>query len=85
MRSNYTEYILTLEDYNLLAEAAKGRIVGKWEYNGQTVEGKSERIMYAWAVLGKKYGFDPWTVLPITYNKILAHPVAKDNTNVEET
>ena len=81
MRSDYTTYILTLEDYTLLAEAAKGKIVGKWEYNGQTVEGKAERLMYAWQMLGDRYGFDPWTVLPITYNKILAKPKAKENAN----
>lgn len=71
----YQTYILTQEDYELLAEAAKGKIVGKWEHNGQTVEGKSERMMYAWAKLGQQYGFNPWTVLPISYNKILAEPV----------
>ncbi len=76
--SRYKEYILSEEDYNLLAEAAKGRIVGKWQNDGQTTEGKSERVMYAWFKLGAQYCFDPWSVLPITYNKILAYDLSED-------
>lgn len=79
LRSNYKEYILTLEDYELLAAAAKGKIVGKWKNDGQTEQGKAERMMYAWFKLGAKYGFDPWTVLPITYNKILAYELSSED------
>lgn len=82
-RSNYQEYNLTEEDFNILVEAANGRIVGKWKNNGQTEDGKAERLSYAWYTLGLKYCFDPWTVLPITYNKILAKAVqCKDAENV---
>lgn len=72
MKSKYKEFELTEDDYGLLAEAAKGKIVGKWKNNGQTEAGKTERLMWAWFQLGAKYGFDPWSVLPITYNKFLA-------------
>jgi hypothetical protein len=52
----------------------KVELYGKWENNGQTVQGKAERMAFAWAALGAKYGFDPWTVLPITHFLILAIP-----------
>ena len=81
VKSKYKEYILTVEDYGLLAEAAKGKIVGKWEHNGQTTEGKSERLLYAWFKLGMKYCFDPFSVLPLTYNKILAYSLNEEECN----
>lgn len=78
-KSGYKEYILSLEDYELLVAAAKGKIVGSWQNDGQTEQGRAERLNYAWFTLGVKYGFDPWSVLPITYNKILAYELSRED------
>jgi len=36
-------------------------------------------MQFAWSMIGKKYGFDYWTVLPITYKTFLALPLEKKN------
>lgn len=36
-------------------------------------------MQFAWSMIGKKYGFDPWTVLPISYKLFLALPMESKN------
>lgn len=69
------EYLLDEEDYMSLVEAAKGDIVGKWKKDGSIEDGKAARIAHAWLKISQKYKFDPWSIVQLTYNKILAEPL----------
>lgn len=63
------EYSLTLEDYLF--------ILSKEEVNKSILPMNHKNI--AWIEIGKKYGFNPWTVEPINYYKF----TAEENENAQ--
>lgn len=63
------EYTLTKEDYDFLIEAMKQTSIFP--------DNVRAKLNSAWAELGKKYGFNPWTVKQdkLSYYKFTAEEI----------